>query len=152
MPRTDFSRALWEFEGNARDRDTPPGVGQELESFCGGRCWYAYIQMQQHMRGLADPGAAGSKILPIQPQDRPGRVVLIVTLYEAKDLSASEQYKQVSEAMDLGHGDMVRLLLDSGANTGLAQPAWRHHECVMAPRQIYFKVLAGLRANVEETQ
>lgn len=52
-------------------------------------------------------------------------------------------------AMDLGHQDMVRLLLNSGADIGLAQPVWRYHECEMVPRDIYFKITAGLRAAAE---
>lgn len=49
-------------------------------------------------------------------------------------------------AMDLGRQHVVQLLLEHGADISLAQHNWRHHECAMIPRDVYFKIVAGLRA------
>lgn len=45
----------------------------------------------------------------------------------------------------LGHQDLVRLLLDAGADISLPWPVWRYHECMMIPRERYFKITLSLR-------
>jgi serum/glucocorticoid-regulated kinase 2 len=51
----------------------------------------------------------------------------------------------VQLAMDLGRRDMVRVLLEAGADIGMGQPVWKHHECMMMPMEDYFRILDGLR-------
>ncbi|CAN9204413.1 unnamed protein product [Alternaria alternata] len=51
-------------------------------------------------------------------------------------------------AMDLGFVEMAQLLLDHGADMGLASPVWyaQGHECEFVPRSVYQRVTAALRA------
>ncbi|KAH8808665.1 putative serine/threonine-protein kinase ypk [Xylogone sp. PMI_703] len=59
--------------------------------------------------------------------------------------------RPVQLAMELGHEDLVRLLLENGANIDLpqpvwwVQPAWRRHNCKMIPREVYHQITARLR-------
>jgi serum/glucocorticoid-regulated kinase 2 len=52
--------------------------------------------------------------------------------------------RPIQLAMELGHEDLVRLLLENGADIGLAQPVWRHHDCKMIPREIHHQITARL--------
>jgi serum/glucocorticoid-regulated kinase 2 len=51
-------------------------------------------------------------------------------------------------AMDLRFVEMAQLLLDHGADMGLASPVWyaQGHECEFVPRSVYQRVTAALRA------
>ena len=49
-------------------------------------------------------------------------------------------------AMELGHEDLVRLLLENGADIDLAQPVWPHHDCEMIPRDVHHQIMARLRS------
>ena len=37
---------------------------------------------------------------------------------------------------------------DEGADIGLGQPVWKHHECMMMPMEDHFRILDGLRREV----
>jgi serum/glucocorticoid-regulated kinase 2 len=54
----------------------------------------------------------------------------------------------VELAMDLRFVEMVQMLLDHGADIGLAPPVWyaQGHECEFVPRSVYQRVTAALRA------
>lgn len=52
----------------------------------------------------------------------------------------------VQLAMDLGRRDIARVLLENGADINLPQPTWRHHQCDMVPRDVFFRIIASLRA------
>ena len=54
--------------------------------------------------------------------------------------------RPIQLAMELGHEDLVRLLLENGADIGLAQPVWRHHDCKMIPREVHHQITARLRS------
>ena len=54
--------------------------------------------------------------------------------------------RPIQLAMELGHEDLVRLLLENGADIDLAQPVWRHHDCNMIPRVDYHRLTARLRS------
>ncbi|KAI0847474.1 protein kinase [Daldinia vernicosa] len=56
--------------------------------------------------------------------------------------------RPVELAMELGHDDIVGLLLDSDADINLPQPSWPvpGHDCRLVPRLVYQKVRARLRA------
>ena len=67
--------------------------------------------------------------------------------------------RPVQLAMELhGDGEVLRLLLDAGADIALPQPVWpcpTHlersvpvHTCTLAPRRVYLKVTAALEATV----
>ncbi|KAK8099594.1 kinase-like protein [Apiospora kogelbergensis] len=67
--------------------------------------------------------------------------------------------RPVQLAMELyGDGEVLRLLLDAGADIALPQPVWpcpTHldravpvHTCKLAPRSVYLKVTAALEAAV----
>jgi serum/glucocorticoid-regulated kinase 2 len=73
------------------------------------------------------------------------------------DLTRSMEYEGPTElamgcgrviqlAMELGHQEMVHLLLDSGADIYLPQPVWRFHRCPMVPRIAHLRITAGLIA------
>ncbi len=53
---------------------------------------------------------------------------------------------QVAE--ELGHSEVVQLLLDGGADVGLPPPDWPvpGHTCPLVPRSVYLRVTAGLEA------
>ncbi|KAI2770764.1 protein kinase [Daldinia loculata] len=55
--------------------------------------------------------------------------------------------RPVELAMELGHDEIVELLLDSGADINLPRPSWPvpGHDCGLAPRLVYQKVTARLR-------
>ncbi|RDW72370.1 putative protein kinase [Aspergillus mulundensis] len=55
-------------------------------------------------------------------------------------------------AMEMGHIEVVRLLVDAGADIDLEHCFWRvlGHTCVPAPRSVYLGVRAGLEAAVVE--
>jgi serum/glucocorticoid-regulated kinase 2 len=54
--------------------------------------------------------------------------------------------RPIQLAMELGHEDLVRLLLENGADIGLAQPVWRYHDCKMISREIHHQITARLRS------
>ncbi|KAI0099447.1 protein kinase [Daldinia grandis] len=56
----------------------------------------------------------------------------------------------VELAMELGHQEIVELLLDNGADINLPQPSWPvpGHHCGSVPRLVYQKVTVRLRATV----
>ncbi|OBT70942.1 hypothetical protein VF21_09974 [Pseudogymnoascus sp. 05NY08] len=56
----------------------------------------------------------------------------------------------VQIAMELGHLEIVQLLLDGGVDIDLPQPVWpvRFHKCPLVPRSVYLRVIAGLEAAV----
>lgn len=54
--------------------------------------------------------------------------------------------RPIQLAMELGHEDLARLLLENGADIGLAQPVWRHHDCKMIPREVHHQITARLRS------
>jgi serum/glucocorticoid-regulated kinase 2 len=58
----------------------------------------------------------------------------------------------VELAMALRLGEIVRLLLEAGADVGVAHPVWNvlGHECGFVPRDVYQRVTAGLRAVAKE--
>ncbi|KAK6837973.1 protein kinase [Apiospora arundinis] len=69
--------------------------------------------------------------------------------------------RPVQLAMELhGHGEIVELLLDAGADIALTQPVWPTpadmersvpvHTCKLTPRSVYLKVTAGLEAAVAQ--
>lgn len=55
----------------------------------------------------------------------------------------------VQLAINPGRRNIVRLLLKHGAKIGLPQPIWRQHKCCMIPREVYFRIIAGLKEVVE---
>ena len=54
--------------------------------------------------------------------------------------------RPIQLAMELGHENLVRLLLENGADISLAQPVWRYHDCKMIPREVYHQITARLRS------
>jgi serum/glucocorticoid-regulated kinase 2 len=54
--------------------------------------------------------------------------------------------RPIQLAMELGHRDMVQLLLADGADIDLAQPVWQHHCCEMIPRAAHHEITAQLRS------
>ncbi|EED22600.1 serine/threonine-protein kinase ypk, putative [Talaromyces stipitatus ATCC 10500] len=65
----------------------------------------------------------------------------------------SEQFhmrcgRPIQLAMELGHRDVVQLLLSYGADIDLAQPVWQHHHCKMIPRAARHEIIAQLRSVV----
>ncbi|KAK8006927.1 hypothetical protein PG989_000917 [Apiospora arundinis] len=69
--------------------------------------------------------------------------------------------RPVQLAMELhGHGDIVEMLLDAGADIALPQPVWPVpadmertvpvHTCKLTPRSVYLKVTAALEAAVAQ--
>jgi serum/glucocorticoid-regulated kinase 2 len=54
--------------------------------------------------------------------------------------------RPIQLAMELGHEDLVRPLLENGADIGLPQPVWRHHVCKMIPREVHHQLTARLRS------
>ncbi|KAI1658118.1 protein kinase [Daldinia decipiens] len=55
--------------------------------------------------------------------------------------------RPVELAMELGHAEIIGLLLDSGADINLPRPSWPvpGHDCGLVPRLVYQKVTARLR-------
>ncbi len=51
-------------------------------------------------------------------------------------------------AQELGHSEVVQLLLDSGADVSLPPPVWPvpKHTCPLIPRSVYLRVMVGLEA------
>ncbi len=51
-------------------------------------------------------------------------------------------------AQELGHSEVVRVLLDGGAEVELPAPVWAvpGHRCQLVPRSVYVRVTAGLEA------
>ncbi|KAK7731089.1 Serine/threonine-protein kinase [Cytospora paraplurivora] len=91
----------------------------------------------------ADPDAGFHGMVPLAP---PGAALFPVRPEDEYSRPTTGCGRVVQLAMDLGHLDIVRLLIASGADISLEQPVWRLHECEMVPRDVYFKVIAGLRA------
>ncbi|PKY03440.1 hypothetical protein P168DRAFT_255757, partial [Aspergillus campestris IBT 28561] len=58
----------------------------------------------------------------------------------------------VQIAMEMGHPELVRALLDAGADIDLPQPAWAvlGHVCQPVPRAAYLEIVSGLRDIVAE--
>lgn len=54
----------------------------------------------------------------------------------------------VQLAMELGHDEIVRLLMESGADACLSQPVWdvQGHTCPLVPMAAWLEVTAGLEA------
>jgi serum/glucocorticoid-regulated kinase 2 len=51
----------------------------------------------------------------------------------------------VQVAMELQRQEIVDLLLESGADISLPQPVWPYHECPGTPRNVYLRIMSGLR-------
>ncbi|KNG87541.1 putative protein kinase [Aspergillus nomiae NRRL 13137] len=60
--------------------------------------------------------------------------------------------RAVQIAMEMGHPELVRALLDAGADIDLPQPAWAvpGHVCQPVPRAAYLEIVSGLRDIVAE--
>ncbi|KAJ5481937.1 hypothetical protein N7475_000749 [Penicillium sp. IBT 31633x] len=63
--------------------------------------------------------------------------------------------RAVQIAMEMGHSEIVQLLIDAGADTNLPYPVWPEpawpipvHVCQPIPREVYVEVRAGLEAAV----
>ncbi|KAH8696517.1 hypothetical protein BGW36DRAFT_428522 [Talaromyces proteolyticus] len=54
--------------------------------------------------------------------------------------------RPIQLAMELGHLDVIQLLLGYGAEIDLAQPVWQHHHCKMIPRAAHHEITAQLRS------
>ncbi|KAA8648525.1 hypothetical protein EYZ11_008826 [Aspergillus tanneri] len=78
--------------------------------------------------------------------------------YENRDLTIPANFscgRVVQIAMEMGHSEIVQLLVDAGADINLTHPVWPipvwpvpGHICQPVPRAVYVEVRAGLEAAV----